>query len=106
MKLVSRSTDEDLIFVLASRLRMDPKQAAEVMDKVADSIRKCIVENEALHIRKLGVFFLKKRKPAKVKNFKDEEATVPSFYMIRFKPSVSLKDKVNKEMSTKVKIDS
>lgn len=99
--MISRLTDEDLIYVFAGKMRISPDEAKNIIGLFVDSFKKCITENETVHIRKMGMFFLKLKKATKLKNFEQRKILLPSFSMVRFRPSESLKDSVNKGLAMK-----
>ncbi len=96
----SLTTDEELEIFVSKLLSGTIDEGKEAVQATMQSIMKCLVANETVHIRKFGTFHLKKRKASRAKGLDGKPKIQSSYWMIRFKPSPKFRNYVSKMMVT------
>lgn len=97
-------TDPELIKEYATRLDISLEDAKFLVDALVDSIQYILVKDGVVNIRRLGLFYLKIRKRAKMWNpMAKEYYNVAMKYAVKYSPSGSIKSKANNRVKDNLK---
>jgi len=87
----------DIVEEVQAETGLSKVNASEVVTAVVDAIVKGIKKKQTVKLQGLGVFSVKERKARKGRNPRTGESiNIPSKNSVRFKPSVILKDYIEK----------
>lgn len=95
-KIGTQNTDEEFSLYVARELGIKIIDAERIVEAYSKAIKKKLIEDGTLHLRHIGVFYIKIRKSCTVKNVRTgQKCVVPPTKMVRFRSSASLKHGVN-----------
>jgi len=93
------NTDSEFISELAREMKVSLPKAKRFIKIFSECIKRVLVVNGTLNIRKLGLFYLKKRKNSIARNIRTGEVfKIPLTMRIIFKPALSLKRSANERV--------
>lgn len=95
-------TDPELISMLAKNRGISFEEAKNILEDVIDCIRTCIITNEYLNLKKLGLFKVHQRKTGKKYGKFDSEKTIPITNTLRFTTSKSMRNLLNDQIRKKM----
>ena len=88
---------KELIEAVAAKQGLTKKQTEEIVDSVFDEMMKKLLDGEKVLISGFGTFKVIDRKERRVVSpMNKEEIIIPASKSISFKPSIVLKDDMNK----------
>jgi DNA-binding protein HU-beta len=86
-------TKGELIEKLAKRCSLTKKDVGKVIDEFIELVYECAKRGEPIRIPRFGVFKVRERKERVARNPKTgEEFKVPAVKVLKFYPSLELKD--------------
>ena len=86
-------TKGELIELLARRCALSKKDVGKVINEFIELVYECAKKEEPIRIPRFGVFKVRERKERVARNPKTgEEIKVPAVKMLKFYPSLELKD--------------
>jgi DNA-binding protein HU-beta len=89
---------KDLITAICSRTARPRGEVTEVVNVLVDAVNESLSLGVKISIVGFGQFYVKEREPCVTRNPKTGNACkTPLRRYVRFKPSTSLKDSLNKE---------
>lgn len=97
-------TDKEFVSLYAKRLGITVDEALEQIETFTDCFRDCIVMNNALNIRNLGVFTIGSRRNTVVRNpHTGVSAKMPLMYVIKYRASNGFRKLLNRKVKKDMK---
>ena len=88
--------NKEFINALATRLQENPKTVKKHVEALVDALANMLDEGATLHVQGFGTYEVKKKKERIIVHpTTKQRQLVPPKLVIAFKPSPTLKDKVN-----------
>ena len=88
--------NKDFINALATRLQENPKTVKQHVEALVDALANMLDEGATLNVQGFGTYEVKKKKERIIVHpMSKQRQLVPPKLVIAFKPSPTLKDKVN-----------
>ena len=88
--------NKEFINALATRLQENPKTVKQQVDALVDALANMLDEGATLNVQGFGTYEVKKKKERIIVHpMSKQRQLVPPKLVIAFKPSPTLKDKVN-----------
>lgn len=86
----------DLVEIIAAEAKLTKKDAANALDAMVEALTNALASGEEVKLAGFGGFVVKERAERKgVNPATGEEITIPATKAVSFKPSKSLKDRIN-----------
>lgn len=87
-----------LINMLSVEFNMTKTQAKAIMDRIIDAIADSLLQEQKVRLSGLGVFEVRVRKERTGRMpMTGEEITIPSRKVVGFRPSKTLKERINQK---------
>ena len=87
--------NKEFINALATRLQENPKTVKQHVEALVDALANLLDEGATLNVQGFGTYEVKKKKERIIVHPMKQRQLVPPKLVIAFKPSPTLKDKVN-----------
>ena len=88
--------NKEFINALATRLQENPKTVKQHVEALVDALANMLDEGATLNVQGFGTYEVKKKKERSIVHpMSKQRQLVPPKLVIAFKPSPTLKDKVN-----------
>lgn len=99
-KGLGASTDPELISEIAREMNISTIEAKTFINIFIDKVCMCLKNNRVVNIRRLGRFYLTRRKKMKFITFQGKKVEIPVLLSVKFRPSHSIRSVVNQEVAS------